>query len=277
MGNIFIESGNTFNIIYPHESLRKYILFYNIVFPACSMFVDRYTLMPDACGTLSLAFDGNTVFAELWGASMTPTLLGSEPNKYRILLLIQLSPFALYQLTRQNQAGFADLRLSLEDVDSDLFCSLCHVFLTTKTIADLVHACDAILYRRLERGIVSNALFSAVEDISNSHGQMPVKEAARRAGYSERQLNRLFLRQIGMNVKSYSRISRFNYALKYMQRSPCVFATVSQEAGYFDQPHFDKDFKAISGFTPQDYLKEMSDFYYDESGIITTLYPEENK
>ncbi len=27
------------------------------------------TLMPNACGTLSLAFDGSAIIAELWGAS----------------------------------------------------------------------------------------------------------------------------------------------------------------------------------------------------------------
>ena len=49
-----------------HISMRKYILYYNIVFPERDTFIDQYTLMPDACGTLSLAFDGNAVIAELW-------------------------------------------------------------------------------------------------------------------------------------------------------------------------------------------------------------------
>ena len=56
-------------------------------------FMGNYTLMPNACGTLSLAFNGVAVIAELWGASLTPTLLGAEPNNYQILLLIQLSPY----------------------------------------------------------------------------------------------------------------------------------------------------------------------------------------
>ncbi len=48
-----------------HEGLRKYILYYNIVFPASDTFVANYMLMPNACGTLSLAFDGTSVIAEL--------------------------------------------------------------------------------------------------------------------------------------------------------------------------------------------------------------------
>ncbi len=86
--------------------------------------------------------------------------------------------------------------------------------------------------------------------IANSHGKVKVKEVARQSCYSERQLNRLFLTQIGMNIKDFARLTRFNYVLKHIQKSSLLFAALSQQAGYFDQAHFDKDFKAISGVTP---------------------------
>lgn len=46
--------------------------------------------------------------------AIVPISLGAEPNDYRMLLLIQLSPYGLYQITGQNQEEFADKRLSLE-------------------------------------------------------------------------------------------------------------------------------------------------------------------
>ena len=64
-------------------------------------------------------------------------------------------------------------------------------------------------------------------------------------------------------MKNFARLTRFNYVLKHIQTSPCFFATLSQQVGYFNQAHFDKDFMAISGISPQDYLKTMSHFYYD--------------
>ena len=114
--------------MYAIRSYYEYIQYYNIVFPSNDMFTSHYTLMPNACGTLSLAYDGNNVIAELWGASLSPIVLGVEPNGYRVLLLIQLSPFGLYQITRQSQAEFAGKRLSLEDIDSELFHSLYQAF-----------------------------------------------------------------------------------------------------------------------------------------------------
>ncbi|MDD3138473.1 MAG: AraC family transcriptional regulator, partial [Lachnospiraceae bacterium] len=75
-----IKNDKHFNMFPSNVELRKYILYYNIVFPMGNMFSAQYTLMPNACGTLSLAFDGTSVIAELWGASLTPVLLGKEPN-----------------------------------------------------------------------------------------------------------------------------------------------------------------------------------------------------
>ena len=265
-----------FNVFPSHVGLRKYILYYNIVFPASDMFVAQYTLMPNACGTLSLAFDGDAIIAELWGASLTPVLLGIEPNSYHVLLLIQLSPYGLYQITRQSQIEFADKRLSLADIDNELFDSLYQAFVASKTVCEMVNTCEKILYKRMDKHVVSDSLLLATKVISDSHGQVQVKEVAQQSSYSERQLNRLFLAQIGMNVKDLVRLTRFNYVLKHIQKSPCFFAALSPQAGSFDQAHFDKDFKAISGVTPQKYLKTMSDFYYDGTEIYNTISSKED-
>lgn len=268
---MLIKNDKQFNILPSHSGLRKYILYYNIVFPEDNTFSAQYTLMPNACGTLSLAFDGVSINAELWGATTIPIPLGAEPNRYRILLLIQLSPYGLYQITRQSQMEFADKRLFLADIDYELFMLLHQAFIMSKDVIELVNACDRILYRRMEERVVSDALLLASTIISDTHGQIKVKEVARQTDYSERHLNRLFLAQIGMSIKNYARITRFNYVLKHIQKSPCFFAALSQQAGYFDQAHFDKDFKSISGVSPQQYLKTMSDFYYDETEIYDTI------
>lgn len=273
---MIVKNNNQFNMFPSHIGLRKFILYYNIVFPSNDMFTAQYTLMPNACGTLSLAFDGNTVIAELWGASLTPLLLGTEPNSYDVLMLIQLSPYGLYQITRQSQAEFADKRLSLAEIDNELFRSLQQAFVSSKTVTDLANACEKILHSRMEKCVVSDSLLLATKLISDSHGQIQVSEVARQTSYSERQLNRLFLTQIGMNIKNYARLTRFNYVLKHIQKSPCFFAALSQQAGYFDQAHFDKDFKAISGVSPQNYLKTMSDFYYDGTEIYNTISSKED-
>ena len=71
------ENRFPFHLLPSHLGLRNYVLYYNIVFPDGYLFPEQYTLMPNACGTLSLAFDGTDVTAELWGAS----LMRPQPQK----------------------------------------------------------------------------------------------------------------------------------------------------------------------------------------------------
>lgn len=269
---MIIKTDKQVNIIPSHIGLRKYILYYNVLFPDKDMFLPEYTLMPNACGTISIAFDGNSVIAELWGTSLTPIALGAEPNDYRILLLIELSPIGLFQITGQTQSEFASKRLSLADIDNKLFQSLNEAFIVSNSIKNLIEAFEGIFFRRMETPIVSDAVLLATASIADNHGQIPVNEIAQQVCYSERQLNRLFLAQIGTNIKNYARITRFNYVLKHIHTSPCFLASLAQQAGYFDQAHFDKDFKLISGVSPQRFLQSMSDFYYDDIGIYNNVF-----
>ncbi len=57
----------------------------------------------------------------------------------------------------------------------------------SKTVTELVDACDKILYGRMEKHVISDALLLATTVISASHGQILVQEASRQSGYSERQ------------------------------------------------------------------------------------------
>lgn len=272
---MILHQERQFHAFAPHPGLRNCILYYNLVCPSGDPFPKQYTLMPNACGTLSLAFDGKAVHAELWGASIAPVPLGREPNRYRTLLLIQLSPHGLYQITRQNQAELAGKRLSLAEADRELSKSLLRAFTESESVNGLADACDQVLFGRMEKRVVSEGLLAAAQAITCSRGLLRVREAARLSGYSERQLNRLFLTQIGMNVKSYARYVRFHHVLRRLQQAPGCLAELSQRAGYFDQAHFDKDFKAISGVSPQQYLKTMSDFYYDGTEIYRTMSSKE--
>lgn len=84
------------------------------------------------------------------------------------------------------QLEFADKRLLLADIDYELFKQLHQAFIMSKDIVELVNACDKILYRRMENRIVSDALLLAATMISDSHGQVKVKEVAQQTCYSER-------------------------------------------------------------------------------------------
>jgi len=81
-----------------------------------------------------------------------------------------------------------------------------------------------------------------------SEGQYSVTDLAKLIGFSERQLERKFKRQVGLSPKRLSRILRFQKFLQIAQASKSLTLTDAALAcGYYDQSHFIKDFTAFSG------------------------------
>ena len=85
-------------------------------------------------------------------------------------------------------------------------------------------------------------------------GAADVATVADRAGVSVRQVDRLFARHVGIPPKVVARILRFQGALRALMRDPgCPLADVAANAGYFDQAHFVRDFRQMSGGVPRGY------------------------
>jgi len=77
---------------------------------------------------------------------------------------------------------------------------------------------------------------------------------AEAANVSPRHVERLFARHLGVAPKTLVRVVRFQRALHMLMKDPGVpLATVAAETGYFDQAHFVRDFKRMSGGLPRGY------------------------
>jgi len=72
-------------------------------------------------------------------------------------------------------------------------------------------------------------------------------------GLSERQLERRFLERVGLSPKRFARLRRFARAVE-LAPGAGKLSEVAQEAGYFDQSHFIRDFRRFTGKTPGEHL-----------------------
>lgn len=91
--------------------------------------------------------------------------------------------------------------------------------------------------------------------VMQSEGEYSVTELVKLIGFSERQLERKFKKQVGLSPKMLSRIARFQKILRLAQSSKnmtLVDAAVS--CGYYDQSHFIRDFTKFCGDSPLKYL-----------------------
>jgi AraC-like DNA-binding protein len=117
------------------------------------------------------------------------------------------------------------------------------------------------LHERLVRGIeIDPAIAWAVRQFERRPGTR-VGDVTNRIGRSARWFVNRFAGDTGMTPKVFSRVQRFQHALRRAHaRTDISLADLAAAAGYFDQAHFNHDFRSIAGMTPGEYLAGRTAF-----------------
>lgn len=101
----------------------------------------------------------------------------------------------------------------------------------------------------------------SVNHLLNSPTGMTLEQLALKVGFSQKHFIKIFKEHVGLTPKGFLKVMRFQKAIQEIELSREVnWNTIAYESGYYDQAHFSNDFKAFSGFTPQQYLNTRSDF-----------------
>jgi AraC-like DNA-binding protein len=116
---------------------------------------------------------------------------------------------------------------------------------------------DALLEKGRNRLVFHPAVQYAVDVIERSRGARPVNSVVERIGMSPRRFLDVFRSQVGLSPKAFCRIRRFAAVLRRVERAADVdWVDVALACGYFDQAHFNHDFRAFSGLSPSSYLRQ---------------------
>ncbi len=258
---ISLSRGEDFLYIPPNVLLRPYISCYTITFPANMS--DEYTILPSASSTMVISVSDQKITGALRGVNTKICNVGKHANKMRFLLLVEFHSGCLFPLIRADQSEFVDLSFDLKDIDKPLMQAIENELLNSEGIEALVVSLDSIFLNRLADLREEKTIIAIKNKILAHNGNIGVRELSSEFFYSEKQIRRLFLQQIGTSPKTFSRIVRVNYALQLLQSTDMRFTDIAVQTGFFDQPHFIHDFTSICGMTPQKYVQGMSFFYND--------------
>ncbi|MEQ8765736.1 MAG: AraC family transcriptional regulator [Planctomycetota bacterium] len=106
---------------------------------------------------------------------------------------------------------------------------------------------DMLLARRL------------VERATHDRDCQRVEDLAAESGLSVRSLQRLFARVVGVSPKWVIQRYRLHEAVQCLEQGdPVDLLQLAQRLGYFDQSHFNRDFKKIIGATPARYAAQAA-------------------
>lgn len=103
---------------------------------------------------------------------------------------------------------------------------------------------------------IDPAVTASIQHQFANRGNVPVGSLADKFFRTQRTLERQYAKQVGLTPKQMGRIIRINQMVKESLMSPAKkLAELSYKFGYYDQAHFNNDFKKITGFQPLQFLQ----------------------
>ena len=170
---------------------------------------------------------------------------------------VQLLPGAAQALLGLPADELAGRHVGLEDVWGSSAGLMREQLLAAPSPQEKLRTLETLLLQRLASKPQQGANPAVARALRQLGRGMRVEEAVARSGYSHRQFIRLFSQAVGLPPKLYGRVQRFQKALGLMQtetggEAPAL-AMVAMDAGYSDQPHFNREFREFAGLTPEQY------------------------
>jgi len=172
------------------------------------------------------------------------------------MLGVQFKPGGAFAFFGGSAREFEDMHVSLGDIWGRDAERLHQRLVQAPTPDDKI----AILFGEMVRRFSEQTHHPAVELALRLFGRKPhrvsVTTVAREVEVSPKKLIRLFAEEVGMTPKTYLRVSRFQRVLERVHFATNVdWMEQVERHGYYDQPHFIREFKEFSGFTPTEYYR----------------------
>ncbi len=146
-------------------------------------------------------------------------------------------------------------RLTAGDLEDNELAALENSLTSTEDDQMCILLIEQFLFRRLMRMAEHNLkrIETAIQLINS--GEANVGALADAACLSNKQFDRVFSDYVGAHPKEFSRTIRFQRALHKLETGPGIgWAALAADCGYFDQAHMIRDFRALSGYTPGEYI-----------------------
>lgn len=92
--------------------------------------------------------------------------------------------------------------------------------------------------------------------VDASGGRLPIREVARRVGWSVRQLEKQFRAEYGLSPKTAAVVRRFARSVPMVSGGRQRLAQVAAACGYSDQAHLARDWRTLAGVPPSRWAVE---------------------
>lgn len=225
----------------PHPALAEWIKTY-WHFSTHTDNIPNFDIIPDGYFDLLLIFkEGNLINTCLTGIWDKMIRVSYESNMD--VIGIRFMPIVLHTPIIGSIASFVNSSSSIELSEFQLETSRFEIAIRS-SINIIIQYLNAKFCKLFSEVSVNFSLKGLYQTIENSQGTVSIAKLSELTGYSTRHIHRISKASLGIAAKDYTNIVRFRETLLAEKRNTKDFI------GYFDQSHFIKNFKRITGTTP---------------------------
>jgi AraC-like DNA-binding protein len=158
-------------------------------------------------------------------------------------------PFSTFPIRQMENTAF-----SMQELFEKDGLAIEEKILTAHSVSERITLIEAFLLERLTNTeAIDRIVRSTVETILTANGQLSIDELSRQININRRQLERKFSTAIGLSPKQLSKTIRLQATLKtLLNKKFTSLSAAAHENEYYDQAHFIKDFKELTGLTPKE-------------------------
>ncbi len=173
---------------------------------------------------------------------------------------VKLDPRALRALLRRPLTDFRDNTVECADLGCRELIDLEDQVANLQSVDRLQEVLDRFFLGRLIEDVRDDAATELLLGrIRDTRGSQPILEWARVQRLDPRTLERRFVARLGMTPKQFARVERFKQAYRLLGEQRPGGRRAYLEA-YYDESHFDREFKDFMGTSPMSWLSRRAGF-----------------
>ncbi|MGW7004190.1 helix-turn-helix domain-containing protein [Streptomyces sp. NPDC054933] len=208
-----------------------------------------------------LRITGPTAPPAMFGACLsglhTRASLGEHDGRLDGIEVL-LAPWTAFTLFGVRMHELGDRTVDPGDLLGHRFALLTEALAATPSWRRRFALLDAVLVNWSSSGPTSSPrIVTAWAQLRRTEGATPVRQLAADVGWGVRQLENRFREQIGLGPKAAARVLRLQHALRLLAAG-LPAARTAAACGFYDQAHFNGEFKTMTGRTPRTFIAERA-------------------
>lgn len=221
---------------------------------------DPYIKLPDGEVELVVRITATNGEVHAIGTRMSPLLKAGAAVPPQAIA-VRFQPGGAYPFFGVPMSELTDRIVSIQTLWGADGARLREALAEAPTVAERLRTLEDALSERLRRGDVfepasAHVVRRAVRAITCAPELPRVDALARALGVSARQLRRAFDDVVGVGPKEFSRIVRFQRAVRASELvATPEWGAIATAVGYYDQAHLIAEFRALTGATPRELVR----------------------